>query len=100
MKCTLKVNMILEHGQAYPRGTVLDREMIPAHLRKPDYIADGIANVDVISPIDAIEIEDTEAEEQGQVSPMQELILPEIMEEAEVKSIVSRKPLLKKRKAA
>jgi hypothetical protein len=98
MKCTLKVNMILEHGQAYPRGTVLDREMIPAHLRKSDYIADGVANVDIISPIDAIEIEDTDVEEQSQVSPMQELALAALPEPEQEKPVV-RKQLLKRKQA-
>jgi hypothetical protein len=96
MKCTLKVNMILEQGQVYPRGTVLDREIIPAHLRKSAYIADGIVNVDIISPIDAIEIEDTDVEEQDQVSPMQELELSALPEQEEEKPIV-RKQLLKRK---
>jgi hypothetical protein len=95
MKCTLKVNMILEHGEYHARGSVLDRELIPPHLRTPEYVVDGVAKIDTTTPIDEIDIKDVELEDE-QESPMQELTLPAMFEDEEEKPV--RKPLLKRLK--
>jgi hypothetical protein len=70
---TLRVNVIVE-GQHYPRGSVIDKALLPLHLRTNKYIARGAVHVNKVMPIDMIELGD-EIEEQEE-SPMQELILP------------------------
>jgi hypothetical protein len=77
MKVTLKVDMFLGDGQYLRRGTVVDKESIPAHLQKSKYLASGVVNMDLTSPVDVMEITDDLDEEEQQTSPMQELVLPE-----------------------
>jgi hypothetical protein len=104
MKCTLKVNMIFENGQHHARGSVLDRELIPAHLRKPDYIADGVVGMELTTPVEVIELEDLELEDKDKQlsgeSPMRELTLDQLpsLEEQLGPQPEPRKPLVAKRK--
>lgn len=72
---TLKVNMIVE-GQHYSRGSVVDRDLLPSHLRSNRYIVNGVVSINRVMPIDMIEIED-EIDEVD-VSPMRELTMEEV----------------------
>lgn len=91
MDCTLKVNMILEDGKHYDRGTVLPIEKLPNHLRTDEYIVKGAVSINRVMPIDMVEvgqdIEETSADEQA--SPMKELTLSELQPPA----ITRRKPV-------
>jgi hypothetical protein len=99
MNCTLKVNMILTDGKHYPRGSVVDRESIALHLRSSNYIEDGVTTINRVMPIDEIEIEDTEEEEEKAVSPMRELTLAEVepQEEPELEPESQRSKIVRRR---
>lgn len=71
---TLKVNVIVG-GQHYPRGTVIDKALLPNHLRIRKYIEPGAVHINSIMPIDMIEMGEAEVEEEGG-SPMRELTIP------------------------
>lgn len=67
--------MIVE-GQHYSRGSVVDRDLLPSHLRSNRYIVNGVVSINRVMPIDMIEIED-EIDEVD-VSPMRELTMEEV----------------------
>lgn len=66
----------------YNRGSVLHIEQIPEHLRIARYIAKGVINVERVTPLDQIEVADTQVEdtrvESMSMSPMKELTLDQI----------------------
>jgi hypothetical protein len=98
-ECTLKVNMILGDGKYYNRGTVLDIDILPAHLRTRDYIAKGAVSINKVMPIDVIEIEDVKMEdEEGieqQPSPMRELTFSDLRPVEEQEEL-SKKKIVRK----
>src|SRR5258705_2509880 len=100
MECTLKVNMILEDGKYYNRGTVLDISRLPAHLRIRDYIVKGAVSINKVMPIDVIEIEDVKLEdeegEESVPSPMKELTLSDLREVNEEEEVPYKKIIRKK----
>lgn len=99
MNCTLKVNMILGDGQHYPRGSIVDRELLPRHLQIATYIEEGIVTINRIMPVDEIELKDELEELDETASPMRELTLAELepQEEVEVeKPRIVRRPVKRK----
>lgn len=77
--CTLRANMILEDGNLYPRGTVLDLARVPLKWRGEEYITKGEVDIDQVTAMDEIDVdEEIGIQEDGEEnSPMQELKLPE-----------------------
>jgi hypothetical protein len=73
---TLKVNLIVR-GQHYLRGSIIDKALLPLHLRTNKYVARGAVHVNKVMPVDIVEI--GEEIEELDVSPMHELTPEEII---------------------
>lgn len=73
---TLKVNVIVG-GRHYPRGSVVDKDMLPSHLRTTKHIVNGMVHINRVMPIDMIVIDEEEVDEE-ESSPMRELTMEEI----------------------
>lgn len=73
---TLKVNVIVG-GRHYPRGSVVDKELLPSHLRTTKHIVNGIVHINRVMPIDMIVIDEDEVDEE-ESSPMRELTMEEV----------------------
>jgi hypothetical protein len=77
MQCTLKTNVIARDGTFIPRGSVIDREELPSRLRTNRHIVAGVVKMDkIISPYDEVEIGEELDIEEGEGSPMKELVFP------------------------
>lgn len=75
---TLKVNVIVG-GRHYPRGSVVDKELLPSHLRTTKHIVNGIVHINRVMPIDMIDIDEEGDELVEEVSsPMRELTMEEV----------------------
>lgn len=73
---TLKVNVIVE-GQHYPRGSVVDKDLLPIHLRSNKYIVHGAVHINRVMPIDMVEVGELELDEET-TSPMHEPTMEEL----------------------
>lgn len=69
--------MILE-GQHFPRGSVVNKELLPNHLRIGKYIVPGVVSINKVMPIDMIEVGDEIEISEEDESPMRELTMEEI----------------------
>jgi len=84
--------MILEDGKHYDRGTVLDIDRLPDHLRKEEYIAQGAVSINTVMPVDIIELDDVQLEDEleQKPSPMKELELPDLQPKLVKRKVLKR----------
>lgn len=65
-------------GQHYSRGSVVDRDVLPSHLRTSKNIVNGAVHINRVMPIDMVEIEEIGEGEEEEISPMRELSMEEV----------------------
>jgi hypothetical protein len=89
---TLVHNVIMPDGKFVPRGTVIDRDELPPHLRKPKYIEEGAVHINKVMPVDMIEVGDElDVHGEGEQHVMKELTLDELQPKVKPKKLVRKK---------